>query len=289
MPMPTAPRRTGPPRKKAFKSPSPAQTTDGPLVTSPEPEIVTSPPLGDALTTPAEPKVEDASLGVPPPAREDVTEGSFSEPAPSDQEPVAADTEKSLVPEETKQVPENEPQVESEDPAADEDSEYEHERASPTNEHAQSDGVESETPVESFEPSEESHVEESHESAHPHPEEADVSEPEDAGPASDTEEISDAPQQVPEPEPSPQPEPETVEESTPAAAVNEEDEDDEAARRQRIAARMAKMGGFNPFGAPASRQQSTEVPASTSPPPAIPARPEETHAASEETSENGEY
>jgi hypothetical protein len=64
----------------------------------------------------------------------------------------------------------------------------------------------------------------------------------------------------------PKPEPELEVEAQPQPTAEPEEEEDEAARRKRIAERLAKMGGVNPFGGPrpvvspsASRSNSTNV------------------------------
>jgi hypothetical protein len=51
--------------------------------------------------------------------------------------------------------------------------------------------------------------------------------------------------------------PELDEDETPVAQAEEEDED-ETARRQRVAERVAKMGGFNPFGGQPMRSPTLE-------------------------------
>ncbi|KAG5646032.1 hypothetical protein DXG03_004634 [Asterophora parasitica] len=76
--------------------------------------------------------------------------------------------------------------------------------------------------------------------------------------AEETEERDDSPAAI-----------ETVEEAPPAQVADETEEDEEA-RRQRIAAKLAKMGGFNPF-APhpqPQRKSSSSDGAPSSPPPA---------------------
>ncbi|KAI0314152.1 hypothetical protein OF83DRAFT_470144 [Amylostereum chailletii] len=206
MPIPAAPKRAGPPRRKtATKSPSPALPSEEPVSTppAPAPEPVLS---------------EDAIHKSPEPV--DTTESSVSEAQLAKEEgAMSGDTEKEIggVIQSADEVKEDAPEPIKERPLS------------------SSSDLRPESPVTSP----------------------------DIKPAEPIiESAVPSVTRLPDPEPAThidEPEEAAVEREEPAPVIQEEEEDEET-RRKRIAERVAKMGGFNPFTAPPPPEATSTEP-----------------------------
>ena len=209
MPVPQAPKRAAPPRRRAAKSPAPAQRV-------PETETVESPsPLEPAAETAHTEKVEEPNVAVSeaPAALHgdhelEIAEDHVRDPVEEVADPV--------------------------DPIAAEE-EHEHEPPSVDEQVLQSEPE--------------------------HPEPVHIQEPVVEAVAEDTADHQGGPQLAQDVE-------------APEVAPAEPEEEDEEARRKRIADRIARSGGFNPFAGgmppPPIRRDSTDSarsPQATSPPP----------------------
>lgn len=228
MPAPAMPKRAGPPRKKAAKSPSPVpppQVLDASIVESPEAVPVLGAEAGSIKAVEAEKEskeIEDAGSREPELKKEEaeaLIEGKHEE-----------DTE-----------------------------------AKPSSgsvEEAKPDEVIKSEPLKADEVLEEATKEEDKEPSPParRQTEDDYEEPKRVASVPEVEGKDDSHPIVTEPE-----EAATHEgDEKPAEPAPEAEDDDEEARRKRIAERVAKMGGFNPFSGPPpvrrpSGQSSTEV------------------------------
>ena len=224
MPVPQAPRRAAPPRKRPAKSPSPAspvlddgiQESPSPLISTDEAASIEQPrDPGDRQPEVTEGQIEDVVKEVIPHAHEPAKVAEVEEPVASlEAEPIPEAYEDERVAEPHAAVVPEEPVAEGHAPQ-------------PVAEEPQ---PEASSPVEP-----ELHTEDIHE----------------AEPQMQQHEEEHAP--VPAPE-------------EPA----EEPEEDEAARRKRIAERLAKSGGFNPFAGgmpPPVRRESSDSARSPPPPP----------------------
>lgn len=270
MPLPAAPRRAAPPRRKPAKSPSPAppaasiaESTQEPpseVLSEETPSIAVAPDAATAQPEGGSGKTDDAeSVAADQNAGEET--GTPEVPAVEAEEPqVEAKAETDKI--ETEEVQESSlEQPLAHEVANETTSDEPADSTKPTGEVEDSDLAQTpDDAVQPASPETEKPVLSVHqediipgpatEVAHPQNEVAELeADPEPIAGA----EVPAHREPVQEPESAPAEvtptELETVEE--PSAAMETtpvEEEDDEAARRQRVAARLAKMGGFNPFG-----------------------------------------
>ncbi|KAI0647871.1 hypothetical protein C8Q79DRAFT_1008270 [Trametes meyenii] len=243
MPVPQAPKRAAPPRKRPAKSPSPAQqlVIDQEIHDAPKAVSPTNEPPASA---PAENEEPHVATGAAEPG------------TPGDREPEVLVEQK-----------EDSPGIIKAEPSQEEEA---HEKVTVVGPLALDDTQEvraSESTIAAFKP--EDVAEERHEEQPPVTMTADE-EPK----ALVAEEASEAPigDEPTHEEPEPVVAAEPVE-----ASVEEPEEEDEVARRKRIAERIAKSGGFNPFGGglpppPIRRESSDSARSPIASPPPLPIR-----------------
>ncbi|GLB38686.1 putative SH3 domain-containing protein [Lyophyllum shimeji] len=232
MPLPSAPRRAGPPRKKAVKSPEipPAAVLAQPLTDSPD-SVPTSDPAGA-------------------PEMSAVIEESAKKAAAGNLEEEIGEVDKDAVePTEIVSSPENVPAppgVEFTKKESVIDEQFDEEDAAQEEDTVPIVGEDSAQLQATVEEALDKTVTPSHS----------VAIPQEAGVDAHQERAVEAEElDAPDTEDSPSKAEDGREEAVTGAA-DESEEDEEAARRQRIAEKLAKMGGVNPFAAPPQRRPS---------------------------------
>ncbi|KAG6854297.1 hypothetical protein C0991_008546 [Blastosporella zonata] len=246
MPLPSAPRRAGPPRRKTPKAPevtTPA-VVDEPIVISPENLPVTEPAVVSRDSVDKE-HVSDLEKEV----------SEVSESVEELERPVAADSLEGMTPVIARDFTEEAPKEPSDDPITAHTDPKEQADATETNAAA---------PAHSPEPSaaDDEKAVEINEAREPVSSLVHVEEE----PTVDIEEEhkhDDNDVHVEKEQPETQAEEQMVEhepEHSPVELTTDEpEEDEEAARRQRIAEKLAKMGGVNPFVLPPQRKGSDSL------------------------------